>query len=111
VAFEDSVHGGSGHGEQLSELGDGVFADGVQLHQVGLPAGGEFGLFAAQFALRFGDRHAFAGPFYGQFGVRWGCSECVRWGVSPKTATTHQPLDTRPIWPIVVFALGVGEAW
>ena len=55
VAFEDPVHGGSGDGEQLGEVGLGVLAGVVHPYQLALLPGGVLRLLAAQLALRAGD--------------------------------------------------------
>lgn len=54
-AVQDAVDGGAADGEHLHEFGDGVLAACVHAHQLGLLAGGEFGLLALQPTSAFGD--------------------------------------------------------
>jgi hypothetical protein len=59
--FEGAVNGGPADGEDFHKVGDGVIAGGVHAGELGLLAGGELGLLAAQLAFGAGDGHAFAG--------------------------------------------------
>jgi hypothetical protein len=68
---EDPVHRRPRDVEQFGQLDDGVLARLVQLNQVRLLPGGQFGL-SAEFALGFGDSHALAGAHTQQVDLELG---------------------------------------
>ncbi len=72
VAFQGAVDGGAGDAEQVGQFRGAVFALPEEVHEVGLLAGVELGLLAAQLALGLGHPHSFARTQPDQVGLELG---------------------------------------